>query len=557
MSASATTLTHGSPALTRREKVFTLAGVLLGMLLAALDQTIVATAGPAIQKDLEMPAALYPWITTAYLVASTVVLPIWGKLSDLWGRRTALLAGISVFVLGSLLCAVAPNSMALVVARGIQGLGSASLFTCALTVVADLFAPAERGRVQGLFGAVFGLSSVVGPFVGGLLTDHFGWHWVFLVNLPVGVLAAGFILAFMPPLIPAHGGERALDVAGSVSLAVAVVPLLLALSLGRGEGGGADAATVVALLVVSAAGVVLFLRAERRAASPVLDLSLFRNRAFATGNLASLVLGGGFLGSMVFLPLFMVNVVGLSATSSGMTMMPLTLGLVAGNILSGQLVYRLGRYKRVILGSQALLIAVMAVMALSLAPDATQASVTAKMVLVGLGMGPTIPLFTVAVQNCVAPHQTGVATSAVTFFRQVGSTVGVAVMGMVFASTLGGGMRTDVAAAVASLPPEVQAPVKSAGHADRAMERGPAQRFDGAAVRERIGAMAGTPEVRQARLAAVDHVDGAVKAAFTRATAAVYLVSLLFVLVGFLLTLAMPELPLRGRGGGGGGPAAH
>ncbi|MFP2932021.1 MFS transporter, partial [Pyxidicoccus sp. 3LG] len=204
--ATADVVSAAFPAFTRPQKVFTMLGALLGVLLAALDQTIVATAGPAIQADLHIPAALYPWITTSYAVASTIMVPVWGKLSDLVGRRAVLAAGIGVFLTGSFLCGVARSTVALIVFRAVQGLGSAALFTAALAVIADLFEPRERGKYQGLFGAVFGLSSVVGPLAGGFITDHLGWHWVFFINLPVGAVALALVLLRMPRLRPA--GER-------------------------------------------------------------------------------------------------------------------------------------------------------------------------------------------------------------------------------------------------------------------------------------------------------------------------------------------------------------
>lgn len=433
--------------LTPAQRAFTLLGVLLGLLLAALDQTIVATAGPAIQADLDMAPTVYPWLTTAYLVASTVMLPVYGKLADLFGRRPVLVAGILVFVGASLLCGLSRTTLVLVLFRALQGAGSAALFTSAFTVVADLYPPAVRGRYQGLIGAVFALASVVGPLVGGFITDHFGWHWVFLVNGPVGAVALAFILTRMPVLRPPRrGGPLRLDIPGALALAVAVVPLLLALSLGHSaEAPGAGLAwgswQVVGLFALSAVGTGLFLLAEARAAEPILDLGLFRNRVFSVGNLAVFVLGAGFLSAVVFLPLFMVNVVGLSATRSGLTLVPLTMGVVAGNVLAGQLVSWLGHYKRLMLLSLGVLLVGNSLMAFTLSTDSTQAEVTLKMVLVGLGMGPSLPLYTLAIQNAAPARQVGVATSSIAFFRQMGSTLGVAVLGTIFGVVLGSALQ--------------------------------------------------------------------------------------------------------------------
>jgi EmrB/QacA subfamily drug resistance transporter len=417
---------------------------LLGLLLAALDQTIVATAGPAIQRDLRIAPSMYVWITTSYLVASTVFVPLYGKLSDLYGRRRVLLAGIGLFLTGSFLCGMAASTAQLIGSRALQGIGSAALFTTAFTIVADLYPPAERGKYQGLFGGAFALASVVGPLAGGFITDQLGWHWVFFINLPVGALAVAFILLRMPPL--RRAGVRAeLDVAGALALIIAIVPLLLALSLGRPahapvrEGGYPWlSAPILAMFAVSAASLLAFVVIERRAREPVLDLRLFSHRPFALGTLAAFFAGAPFLAAVVFLPLFMVNVVGTSSTGSGLTTTPLTLGVVAANVLSGQLVARLGHYKIVIVAALVLLVSAFLMMAFTLGEHATQGEMTLRMIVVGLGLGPPIPLFTLAIQNAVPPPQIGVATATATFARQTGFTVGLAIAGTVFATALGG-----------------------------------------------------------------------------------------------------------------------
>jgi len=564
------------PAFTRSQKVFTLLGAVLGLLLAALDQTIVATAGPAIQADLRIPASLYPWLTTSYLVASTVMVPVWGKLSDLLGRRAVLAAGILVFLAGSFLCGVSRSTVALILFRAVQGLGSAALFTAALAVVADLFEPRERGKYQGLFGAMFGLSSVVGPLVGGFITDRLGWHWVFFINLPVGAVALGLVLSRMPRLKPRQEDGGGLDLPGALALAVAVVPLLLALSLGQGNDGAWAWRSwrIQGLFALAVLGLVAFLWVEARAKEPLLDLSLFRLRAFSAGNAAVFIIGASFLSGVVFLPLFMVNVVGLSATRSGLTIMPLTLGVVAGNVLSGQLVSRMGHFKALLLGSLVLLIAGFAIMGFTLTPDSTQAEVTVKMVLAGIGLGPSIPLYTLAIQNAVPPQQIGVATAAATFFRQLGMTLGVALLGTVFATTLSSELSARMAQATAALPQAVRAELDRATP-DLSAEGGPTgQVFHAPDVKARLHAEfeaerrrveAGpTPEVRakvdaeeRQALAAVDAADRAVKESFTRGVSAVYHVALLLAVVALLVTLLLPEQHLRRRHRPGPPPAAR
>ncbi|THF84298.1 MFS transporter [Deinococcus sp. KSM4-11] len=500
---------HAGPTFTRQEKLFTMIGTLLGMLLAALDQTIVSTAGPQIQKDLHIDPSLYTWITTAYLVASTVMVPIYGKLSDLYGRRRILMFGIVSFLIGSLLCGLSGEPFMgsflgggtgqLIAFRAVQGFGSAALFTTAFAVVSDLFAPAERGRYTGLFGAVFGISSVLGPLIGGYLTDHLSWHWVFYVNLPIGLIAMTFILTRMPALKHLYGQaeERPrLDLLGAFWLIVAVVPLLLALSLGKttltpGETGFLWGSwQVLGMFALAALGTVLFLLTERRAHDPLMNLGLFRNRVFSIGSAATFLLGMAFLGPIIFLPLFMVNVVGLSATNSGLTLTPLVLGLVAGNILSGQLVTRIGKYKGIMVVSLVLLMAAFLIMGFTLHPDASQASVTWKMILIGLGLGPSIPLYTLAIQNASDPRLTGQVTSAVTFFRNLGQVVGVAILGTLFANTLSGELTVAKTEAQALLPASARAQFNTLGQGGGS----DASNFNVATIKNTVAAKLNTEE---------------------------------------------------------------
>jgi EmrB/QacA subfamily drug resistance transporter len=535
---------------------------LLGLLLAALDQTIVATAGPTIAKDLHIEPSLYVWITTAYLVASTVLVPLWGKLSDLYGRKPILIAGMSIFLLGSVLCGVAQSTLQLILFRAVQGIGSASLFTNAFAVVADLFAPAERGKYQGMFGGVFGLSSVLGPLVGGFLTDHVGWHWVFFVNLPIGALAIGFAATNMPLLRRPRSGPATLDIAGAIALMIGVVPLLLALSLGRGAHSPSTAGwlwgswQILSLFAVAAVGIASFVAIERRAKEPLLDLQLFRNKVFALGNAAAFTSGLAFLSAIVFLPLFMVNVVGMSATRSGLTTMPLTFGIVAANVSAGQIVARLGRYKPVIVASLVILIGAFALLGFTLTTDSTQAGVSLKMVLLGLGLGPSIPLFTLAIQNAVEVRQIGVATSTATFSRQMGATIGIAIIGTVFASTLATQMRARLDDAGTSRPLASVA-------ASSDSESGTSTHFDAAAIHKGIDAdfdrraatvlpdaRAGLEAGRAAAHANIDRVSHGMKQAFTDASRRIYRLCALIALVALLVTLALPSVPLRKAAGG-------
>lgn len=484
--------------LTGAERKITIVASLLGLFLAALDQTIVATAGPAIQRDLRIPPSLYVWITTGYLVASTVMVPVYGKLSDLFGRKRILLTGITIFVLGSLLCGVSQGTFQLVAARVVQGLGAAALFTSAFTVIADLFPPHLRGKYQGLFAAVFGLSSVLGPLAGGFITDLFGWHWVFFINVPLGLVAFALATLKMPSLRPQHARRPRIDVLGTLLLIAGLTPLLLALSFGRPAGSAGatgwswGSPQILGLLLVAAVGITLFVLVERRAAEPVVDFAQYREPAFALSASAAFVLGSSFLAGPVFLPLFLVNVVGVSATRAGISMMPLTAGIVIASGLSGQVATRLGRYRPVILSALAFLVVAFAVMAFTLTPESTLGEVSVKMALIGIGMGPTLPLYTLAIQNAVPRERLGVATSAITFARSLGQVLGVAVLGSIFAATLA-----------------------AAG----------------------IGIETGEGAMRSATLAA----DPAAKLAFTQAITRIYTVGIGVAVVAFLITLRMPD----------------
>ncbi len=437
--------------LPHRQKLIILAGVLLGLLLSALDQTIVSTAMPAIIADLK-GLEYVAWTSTSYLLASTTMVPIYGKLSDLYGRRIVLLSGISVFLIASMLCGTSQDIFQLIGYRVLQGLGAAALTSTAFAIPADLFSPAERPRYMGLFGAVFGLASILGPFLGGFLTDSLNWRWVFYVNLPVGIIAFLFIWRTMPTL--SSGIKAAIDWGGSVTLVLSVVPLLLALTLDKTLHAW-DSPLILGLFVTAFVFGAVFLYIETQAESPIIKLSLFKDQVFSVTMISSFLNGAAFFGAFLFLSLFLVNVAGVSATESGTSQIPLMLSFVVGSIAASQLVARTGRYKPFILfGFSMMLIGFYFMTQLEV--SSSTRDVVWRMLVLGMGLGPTIPLLNLAMQNAVPFAYMGTAVANRQFFQQLGQAVGAAVFGVILTTTLTDQIKIQMEPIKTQLPAEYQ-----------------------------------------------------------------------------------------------------
>jgi EmrB/QacA subfamily drug resistance transporter len=422
--------------------------LLLGMLLAALDQTIVSTALPTIVSDLGGINHL-SWVVTAYLLASTAATPLWGKLGDQYGRKRLFQTAIVIFLVGSALCGMARNMPELIAFRAVQGLGGGGLLVLSMAIVGDIVPPRERGRYQGLFGAVFGASSVLGPLLGGLFTEHVSWRWVFYVNLPLGVVALAVIATVLR--IPRKATKHVIDYLGTFLIASVATCLVLVASLGGTTWGWASP-QIVGLAVLGVLLAVAFVAVERRAAEPVLPLKLFRVRTFTLAAVISFIIGFAMFGALTYLPTFLQIVQGVSPTMSGVHMLPMVFGMLLSSTTSGQIVSRTGRWKVFPVAGTA--VTTLGLLLLHQLDENSPTSETSAYFFVfGLGLGLVMQVLVLIVQNAVSYEDLGVATSGATFFRSIGASFGVAIFGTVFANSLG----DELAAAFrgVDLPPGV------------------------------------------------------------------------------------------------------
>lgn len=438
-----------SETLGRREKWLLLLSLMVSLFMGALDQTIVSTAIPRIVSELG-GFALLPWVFTAYMLSSTVVVPLVGKLSDTYGRKRFLMGGILLFMLGSAACGAAPDMVSLIGFRALQGVGGGVLFATVFATTGDLFAPAERGRYIGLFTGTFSLASIVGPSVGGLITDHVGWRWIFYVNVPVGLVALPAIWRTLPA--GRLGERRPVDYLGAVLLATGSVLLLLAF-VWAGDRYPWGSREILSLLAASAALFGLFVVQELRHREPMVPLYLFREREFTVTNLVVFFVGLSMFGSIAYLPTFVQTSLGASATASGVITTPQSLGVLAASVIGGNVMARLGRYKHIaVLGAVLLLVGIGLLRTVDVGMPRWH--VSAFVVVTGFGFGLVLPTMSVAVQNAVEYRYLGVATSASQFFRQIGGVIGTAVFGSVLATRYHDAFTGELPAeARAALPP--------------------------------------------------------------------------------------------------------
>ena len=513
--------------MTRRARILATVGVGLALFLAALDQTIVGTALPRIVAELN-GLDFYAWVATGYLVTSTTLTPIAGKLGDLFGRKVFVLAGMIGFVLASALCGQAQNMAQLVGFRALQGIFGGVLFASVFATIGDLYPPAQRARLQGVFGGIFGLASVVGPTVGGYLTDNLSWRWVFYVNVPIGILAV-IVCVITLPRVAHRASWRDIDFFGAIALAATLVPLLIALSITRDHEWTSP--EVLSLFAVAAVMGAIFFVIELRDPHPIVPFALWKNSTFAVSTIVGFLLGFSMFGAILYVSLIYQGVLGIPATNSGLLITPLMVGLITASIITGQLMVRIKRYRY--LGTFGMAVMVFGLYELAQVTVGTpEIEVVRDLVLVGLGVGVGMPLYLNATQSAVDLKYLGVVSSQIQFWRNIGSTVGVAILGAVLSHELP--IKIAEATSSLNLPPQARASLGGGSANPQAL-------FDPAAI---AATKASLPPQFQP---VFDQVLVAIRGALASATHDIFIYAAVAAGIAAVISLFLQEVPLRGR----------
>ncbi|WP_044640844.1 MDR family MFS transporter [Risungbinella massiliensis] len=417
--------------LTKREKSLIMVAIVSLLLFAALNQTIIGNALPKISAELN-GAAYYNWVFTIFMLTSSVTAILVGKLSDIYGRKPIIVVGVVIFMIGTFLCGTSANIIQLIIYRGVQGFGAGMIMSTAFAAVGDLFPPRERGKWQGILSATFGFSSILGPSLGGYIVEYFDWHWIFWVFLPIGVIALVLIFWLFPKT--EKQGKQPIDLLGSFFVVTTIVPLLLAFSW-AGKEYAWSSWQIIGLFITSVVSLIIFIWVEKRAVSPVIPLDLFGNSIFTLSNVILFLIGFGMFGTIIYAPFFIQGVMGLGATESSFITMALTLAMVVANITTGQIMSRTGKYKKLaIVGGFTMALGLFLLSFLG--PNTSNITMVWHLIIVGIGLGIVFPVFSLTAQNAVSHKYLGVATSSVQLFRQIGGTIGVAILGTVLTGSL-------------------------------------------------------------------------------------------------------------------------
>ena len=522
----------------KNSQVFIILGVMLGTLLYSLDQLIVATAMPQIVRELNGLSQL-SWVFTAYMLTSTITIPIYGKLSDIFGRRGLYIIGIVIFLLGSILSGISQNMTELIFFRGLQGIGGGAMMVNTIAIIGDIFVPAERGKWQGLNMGVYGLATIAGPLLGGWITDNFSWRWVFFINIPIGIIAIGIVAACMPRIVH-KVKDRAIDFLGALLITVGLVPLLLALVWGGSQYPWISW-QIVLLFVVAVCGLFAFILSERKAREPIISLSLFKKKVFTISIVVTFLTMIGLYGSLLYIPLFAQDVIAVSATNSGLILVPMMIGMIIASITGGQIVSRTGKYKILTIISLIVTVVGMALF-ISIGLNTTNMGLSLRMVVLGIGLGIGMPIFTTIVQSAFGQERLGEVTASTQLFKNIGGTFSTAVLGGVMNSQLTGQLsniqndpfvamlkqlnpaaastKIDVNTIQVYLSPEGQAQIKTM--------------------------IAQAPQTIQGQLSdGFYHFLSVLKNALSYSMDHVFVIATIFMFVAMVLVFFLPQIPLR------------
>ncbi|WP_078544094.1 MDR family MFS transporter [Litchfieldia alkalitelluris] len=518
--------------LEQKKKVVIMIAIMAAMLFAALNQTIVGTALPRIIAELG-GMEYFSWVFTIYMLASSITAILVGKLSDIYGRKPFILIGIGIFIVGSFLAGLAESIGQLIAFRAIQGLGGGMIMSTAFTAVGDLFAPRERGRWQGIMSGVFGLASVFGPTLGGWIVDNTDWHWIFWVFLPVGVIAFLMIMFMFPATVRKE--TEPVDYFGSLFLTLTIIPMLLAFSWGGTQYPWASF-QIISLLIATVIALTIFIMIEKRVKSPVLPLPLFKNSIFTISNMVGFLQGAGMFGAIMYMPFFVQGVIGTSATASGLVMMPMTLSMVIASTIGGSLITKTGKYKKMALLGLTIMAAGMTSMTF-MGTHSTNFIAVIHMIIVGIGLGISFPVFTLTIQNAVEQKLLGVATASSQLFRQIGGTVGVAIMGTIMATRMQTKME-DLSAesglnleSVSDLDPSVAASIEKMQNPQVLMDPNQLAEIKASLPDQMNGVF--------------DQLVSMLREALSYSLTGVFLIGGIIVGSAILLTLFLQEIPLR------------